>query len=101
MIVPADCEDCGACCAFDSPTFVPLNTADQEHLGARLEELTHEEAGQRYMRMHEGYCLALDRSGGASQCSIYDQRPELCREFHQGSSECRSVLLSIRRRKAG
>ena len=97
MIVPADCEKCGACCSFDTSTFVPLNAADERRLGAAWAGLTHEQDGQVYMRMQDGACAALDRSQGLSRCSIYESRPDLCREFNQGSPECRSVLLSIRR----
>ena len=95
MIVPADCERCGACCSFDSPTFVPLNEEDVERLGTLDVIEMHE--GRPHMGSRNGKCIALDETNGLSQCSIYDERPELCRDFHQGSSECRSVLLAARK----
>jgi hypothetical protein len=95
--VPADCEACGACCAFESATFVPLSVEDLERLAQAGEALAHTESGQAYMRMDDGFCAALERFPGGARCTIYEQRPELCREFRQGSSECRSVLISIRR----
>lgn len=96
MIVPADCETCGACCCFKDPTFVPLTVEDQDLLGAGVGPLTHEQEGQVYMRIGDGgYCAALDRSEGLARCSIYHRRPQLCREFQQGTPECRSVLISL------
>jgi len=96
MIVPADCERCGACCSFDSPSFVPLNQGDIARLGSTDFVAIHD--GQPYMGMTNGKCIALEETSGLSRCSVYKTRPDLCREFHQGSSVCRSVLLALRKR---
>jgi Fe-S-cluster containining protein len=37
-------------------------------------------------RLADGWCAALDR--GSMACTIYDQRPLVCREFEVGSDEC-------------
>ena len=97
MLVPADCEKCGACCRSDSSSFVPLTRDDQERLGSQCSELTELRHGQVYMRMQDGACAALDESEGLSRCSVYDRRPVICQEFEQGSDECRSHLIEIRK----
>lgn len=100
MIIPADCETCGECCRSDSATFVQLNPEDVQRLGRERTRLTQQLEGQTYMKMVAGACAALDTSEGLSRCSIYDKRPELCREFQQSSPECRGVLLDAVRLKA-
>ena len=45
------------------------------------------------MRMREGHCaaLALGRTGDGEvhfTCTIYERRPEICRELARGSPQC-------------
>ena len=54
-------------------------------------------AGQwRFMRRDEktSQCVALEGGLRNCRCTIYDQRPTLCREFEAGSEDC----LEARRR---
>lgn len=37
-------------------------------------------------QLDDGWCAALDRS--TMLCSIYEQRPWICREFEMGGYEC-------------
>ena len=37
-------------------------------------------------RLDDGWCAALDRY--TMLCSIYENRPLICREFEMGGSEC-------------
>lgn len=37
-------------------------------------------------RLEDGWCAALDRS--SMRCSIYENRPWICREFEMGGYEC-------------
>ena len=97
VVVPADCGKCGACCRSDSSSFVPLLGGDQKRLGSQLAALTEVRHGQLYMRMRDGGCAALDESKGLSRCSVYDSRPNVCRTFEQGSDECLSHLVAIRK----
>ena len=41
--------------------------------------------GAREMRQRGGACIALARDG---RCSIYEDRPQVCRDFQRGSEEC-------------
>jgi Fe-S-cluster containining protein len=40
----------------------------------------------RMARLDDGWCSALDRN--TMLCLIYEQRPEICREFEVGEYEC-------------
>lgn len=37
-------------------------------------------------RLDDGWCSALDRN--TMMCLIYEQRPQICREFELGAHEC-------------
>jgi Fe-S-cluster containining protein len=39
------------------------------------------------IRLDDGWCSALDRS--TLLCTIYENRPWICREFEMGSYECK------------
>ena len=39
-------------------------------------------------RLADGWCSALDRS--TMMCTIYDNRPWICREFEMGARECQN-----------
>jgi hypothetical protein len=50
-----------------------------------------------YLRMHDGRCAALVREGHRFSCSIYERRPDICRELARGSPACaaeRSLKLA-------
>jgi len=42
--------------------------------------------GQVMARLEDGWCAALDRD--SMLCTIYEQRPLICREFEMGSYDC-------------
>jgi len=37
-------------------------------------------------RLSDGWCSALDR--GTMRCTIYQQRPLICRDFEAGGDDC-------------
>jgi Fe-S-cluster containining protein len=43
-------------------------------------------------RLDDGWCSALDRQ--THLCTIYENRPWICREFEMGSDECQSERLA-------
>jgi len=54
--------------------------------------LTAEYDGVRYMDQHgNGACVALDPA--SRLCTIYEQRPAVCRSFERASVLCRAVLI--------
>lgn len=66
---------------------------DWQRLGAMAERVAHFIGHRAYMKMSEGHCAALDlrRSPtGETEffCTIYDSRPQICRDLARGSPEC-------------
>lgn len=74
------CRNCAArCCRFE--VFLITDTGvPEEHIH------TDEYGGQTMSRLDDGWCSALNRE--TMQCSIYEFRPWLCREFEMGSKDC-------------
>ncbi len=74
------CSNCQACCCrlevlLISETGVPEEYISRDPYG-----------GETMLRLAEGWCAALDRE--TFMCSIYENRPWICREFEMGSYEC-------------
>lgn len=67
---------------------VELNARTDYHVP---EELVVEHAGVRCMDQHgDGACVALHPE--TRLCTIYEQRPQVCRDFARGSDLCRRIL---------
>lgn len=76
------CTSCGRCCHL----VVELRPGDDVP-----EEFVVEHDGARCMDQHgDGACVALDRA--TRLCTIYERRPQTCRDFARGSRLCRKVL---------
>jgi len=45
-----------------------------------------ENGSQSMLRLDDGWCSALDRD--TQLCTIYENRPWVCRAFEMGSHEC-------------
>lgn len=88
------CLSCGACCFSQLENYVPVTGADHARIGAQVDELTHFEGNRCYMNMHEGHCAALviDLPGRRFVCSIYERRPDTCRDLERGSPACRGEI---------
>lgn len=55
------------------------------------EELVAVHAGVRCMDQHgDGACVALDAI--TRLCTIYEDRPQTCRDFNRGEALCRKIL---------
>jgi Fe-S-cluster containining protein len=83
------CDRCQACCCQLQVILMP-HDAPPPHL------VEIEEHGLSVMRQRDdGWCVALDRE--TMRCSIYAQRPQVCRDFATGSRECRAERDQWRR----
>jgi Fe-S-cluster containining protein len=52
-----------------------------------------EHDGVRCMEQRgDGACIALDPA--TQLCTIYEDRPQTCREFNRGETLCRRILLT-------
>ena len=74
------CASCEACCCrlevfLITDTGVPDNFVETDRWG-----------GRRMARLDDGWCAALDRN--TMRCTIYEQRPKICRDLQAGEYEC-------------
>jgi hypothetical protein len=91
------CLACGACCFGPGARYVRVSGDDHLRLGEHAERLTAFIEHRCYMRMQEGHCAALVLSAdGRFLCSVYEQRPEVCRELARGSGQCQGELAQKR-----
>ena len=77
---PVTCANCQACCCqFEvrsvTDTGVPFHYIEYDKWGSEVMK-----------RADDGWCQALDRN--TLMCSIYENRPLVCREFAMASDEC-------------
>lgn len=80
MLTCADCD--AACCRLDAMLFGDPEVPEQF--------VAVDAQGRRSMaRLKDGWCAALDRT--TLRCTIYEQRPWICREFEVGEHECLST----------
>jgi uncharacterized protein len=80
------CVGCGNCCHL----LVELALVDDVPA-----EFVVEHDGVRCMDQHgDGACVALDSV--ARLCTIYDRRPQVCRDFKRGESLCRRAVFGRR-----
>ncbi|WP_277964532.1 YkgJ family cysteine cluster protein [Pseudomonas sp. RIT-To-2] len=74
------CDTCAAkCCRLE--VMLITDTGVPERFIA-----TDDWGSQTMARLDDGWCAALDRR--TMSCSIYRQRPLICREFDMGGSDC-------------
>ncbi|MGC4071695.1 MAG: YkgJ family cysteine cluster protein [Nibricoccus sp.] len=93
MKIPENCCRCGVCCFSTLENYVRVNGDDWTRLGADAERMAHFAGNRAYMRMRDGHCAALEKretADGTAEffCSIYERRPQICRDLERGSPEC-------------
>ena len=87
-----DCLSCGACCAYSASW--PVFIGDGDGAGIAEDLIDFDNAR---MLCHGDRCAALTGEIGIrAGCSVYGNRPLVCREFQAGSEDCITV-----RRKFG
>ncbi|MEH6579633.1 MAG: YkgJ family cysteine cluster protein [Amphritea sp.] len=74
------CASCEACCCrlkvmLITDTGVPDRYIEEDKWG-----------GMTMAQLDDGWCAALDRN--TMMCTIYENRPLICREFEMGEYEC-------------
>lgn len=87
---------CGACDAVCCRLTVVVMPDDRvpRHLVER-----NPQGVEVMARNEDGWCAAVDPL--RMRCSIYEQRPEICRKFAMGSAYCRDERERYRQRHAG
>jgi len=75
------CANCKACCCRLEVMIIDDTGVPEKHI-------QRDSWGSETMRrLDDGWCSALDRE--TYMCTIYENRPWICREFEMGSYECR------------
>lgn len=75
-----DCGSCDAACCRLQVLLIGDNEIPERLVG------WSSWGGQVMERLADGWCAGVDR--GTFRCTIYAQRPQVCRDFEMGSSEC-------------
>lgn len=75
------CGDCEAVCCRLTVVLMP----DDRVPAWLVDRDTH--GLDTLAKGEDGWCLAVDRN--TSRCTIYHQRPTICRKFAMGSPSCR------------
>ena len=82
-----DCQDCGACCAYE-PLWIEVTSVEAQKIDSSMRVLGDIEA-YAMKTGSDHRCVALKgRIGKKVECSIYKDRPAACRNFSRGSDHC-------------
>ena len=76
---------------------------DWSRLGEAAERVAHFIGHRAYMKMSGERCVALDLRRSAEGkpeffCTVYEQRPQICRDLERGSAQCAGECLAKRGR---
>ena len=103
---PEDCTRCAACCFSESVRHARVSGDDYERLGEDAEALVTWIGNEAFMRLggSEGaqHCgaLSLDPLAATLSCSIYERRPQVCRDLERGEGACRAERAAKAERPA-
>jgi Fe-S-cluster containining protein len=89
---PITCANCEACCCRLEVLLITDTGVPDRFIA------TDQWGGATMARLDDGWCAALDRN--TLMCSIYEQRPLVCRELEMGGRECIVERTAHRQRPA-
>lgn len=92
FVPPSDCRDCGRCCFSTLPKYIRVMGVDWDRMSEATREHTVFLENKCFMRMEGGRCvaLAIDPDARRFSCSIYEERPDVCRSLERGTGHCRA-----------
>jgi Fe-S-cluster containining protein len=95
-----ECIECGVCCFSTLDRYVEVKGSDYARLGDNAEPLVHFIGNRAYMRIADGHCaaLAVDVEQRRFFCTVYDRRPDVCRDLARGSPACEGERASKKER---
>ncbi|MEZ7860769.1 MAG: YkgJ family cysteine cluster protein [Aeromonadaceae bacterium] len=77
------CHHCAACCCR-----MPVLVLGDPLVPERY--VREDESGLAFMAQgDDGWCIALDRN--TLRCTIYEWRPQICRDFAMGGLDCQDI----------
>ena len=87
-----DCKSCGACCCFKwSWPVLRRDRSDAVNIPKEMVRTDYP-----LMKTIDNRCIALDGKVGESVCcKIYNDRPNSCRQFEQGSDLCKEARKKV------
>lgn len=72
-----------------------MTGSDFERLGEAVDRFVHFLGNRAYMRLKDGHCAALRvEPEGRFFCTLYETRPDACRDLERGSPHCAGELLA-------
>lgn len=74
------CSNCQACCCRLEVMILTDTGVPDRHVAV------DRWGSESMLRLDDGWCSALNRE--TLMCTIYENRPLICREFDMGSYEC-------------
>ena len=80
LVSEIKCSNCEACCCSSEVMIISDTGVPEQHIYVDVY------GNETMLRLDDGWCSALDRN--TLLCSIYENRPWICREFEMGSNEC-------------
>src|SRR5690554_5715859 len=81
------CATCQACCCRLEVMLISDTGVPAEHIAV------DQWGAETMLRLADGWCSAVDRE--TFLCTIYANRPWICREFQMGSEECREQRVAV------
>jgi len=94
------CTSCGACCTNPDPKWVEVTNSDAEHISPDM--LQQGDILPYAMKMTDGICCALEGILGAEvRCSIYPNRPTICRVVQIGDHICNQSRTGLEGSQSG
>ena len=78
-----DCLHCGVCCFSDLDTYVRVTGDDWTRLGPDADRAAHFIGHRAYLKMVDGHCASLELRPATGEffCTIYERRPQTCRDL--------------------
>jgi Fe-S-cluster containining protein len=92
---PLPCLECGTCCFSNLEASVRVTGDDHQRLGDAADELVNFVGNRAYMRLADGHCAALRiELEGRFVCTVYETRPDACRDLERASPNCAGELFT-------
>jgi hypothetical protein len=78
-------------------SYVRVSGDDWHRLGGDAGRVAEFDGHRAYLKIHDGHCAALQIQAEpdgrrAYFCSIYERRPQICRDLARGSPQCEAEI---------
>jgi Fe-S-cluster containining protein len=87
-----DCQDCGACCR---EAYHAVEVADDDPVHQARPDVLVCVDNRWQIRRTGNRCSCLAGELGSFRCTVYDERPQCCRDFTWDSDNCREARQRV------